>query len=230
MSLDRVYDITLVLRSGGLTYPGDPPFVRDLVASHSAGDPAEVGHLSLCAHAGTHLDAPAHFLAGGRRLDAYAAGDFVLPARVVVVDQTRRVPASAIAEAQAGVAVLLKTRNSARGLLARTDFVSDYVHLSAAAAALCVARGVPLVGIDALSVDPHDSTDYPAHRTLAAAGALVLEGADLRDVPPGDYTLVCLPLRVADAEAAPARAVLLPAGLSLGSRRATPRSRVSRSL
>ena len=99
--------------------------------------------------------------------------------------------------------------NSASGRAAGGEFHEDGVYLSPAAAELCVRAGARLVGIDYLTVDRYGDEDFPAHRTLLSAGLLVLENINLRDVPAGRYTLVCLPLRLGGAEGAPARAVLL---------------------
>jgi arylformamidase len=73
---------------------------------------------------------------------------------------------------------------------------------------LLVDLGVQLVGIDYLSVDAFDRQDFPVHRTLLGAGVVILEGLDLRAVPPGAYELLVLPLLLQDGDGAPARAIL----------------------
>ncbi len=88
-------------------------------------------------------------------------------------------------------------------------FSEEYVCLTPDAARLCVSRGVGLVGIDYLSVDSYEDASLPVHRTLLENDILILEGIDLKDVPCGRYTLICLPLRIKDAEASPVRAVLV---------------------
>ena len=83
--------------------------------------------------------------------------------------------------------------------------------LTADGAGWLVERGVRLVGADTLSIEP--ATDsYPVHRLLLGAGVVIVEGLDLRAVGAGPYQLVCLPLRVAGGDGAPARAVLIPPG------------------
>jgi arylformamidase len=74
---------------------------------------------------------------------------------------------------------------------------------------MAAQMGAKLLGIDSLSVDRYDDLSLQAHRILLEHDALILEGIDLGCVPPGRYTLVCLPLLIAGGEAAPARAVLL---------------------
>lgn len=71
----------------------------------------------------------------------------------------------------------------------------------------CLAPDV-LVGIDSLSVEEYRSKGYPTHQTLLAAGLVIIEGLDLRGVPAGDYELMCLPLKLKDADGAPARVFL----------------------
>ena len=98
--------------------------------------------------------------------------------------------------------VLLKTRNSE--LWERDSFVDEFASLNADGARLLVERGVRLVGIDYLSIG-----DEAAHRTLLGAGVVAVEGLDLRGVEPGEYTLVCAPLKLVGAEGAPARVLLV---------------------
>jgi len=97
--------------------------------------------------------------------------------------------------------VLLRTRNS--HLWARDDFTRDFVRLNGGGARWLVERGVGLIGIDYLSIGDGD-----AHRVLLGAGVVPVEGLDLRAVEPGRYELLCLPLKLVGADAAPARVLL----------------------
>jgi arylformamidase len=83
------------------------------------------------------------------------------------------------------------------------------VALDASAAVVLAAAGVRLVGADYLSVAPFGDP-APTHRALLEAGVVILEGLDLREVPPGRYDLLCLPIRLVGADGAPARALLRP--------------------
>lgn len=208
--LPRVLDISVSLGTEAPPYPGDVPFERTVQSTLEEGAPYDLSSVTLSAHAGTHLDAPAHVAAGGRRLDDYAAGEFVLPARVVAVDGAAVTPEDvAAAGLRPGEALLFQTRNSRSGMCRTPRFSPDYVYVSAEAAALCVARGAALVGIDYLSVDAADDERLLAHHALLDAGTLVLEGLDLSRAVPGRYLLVCLPLKIPRGEASPVRAVLL---------------------
>jgi arylformamidase len=104
------------------------------------------------------------------------------------------------------VRVLFKTRNSY--LWSQSAFVEDYVHITPAAARELVTQGIKLVGIDYLSVEKFGAEEYETHLAFLSAGTTILEGLDLREIEPGDYEMICLPLRVAEGDGAPARVVL----------------------
>jgi arylformamidase len=177
----------------------------------AAGDSSQVSEFRLGAHAGTHIDLPAHFITGAPTLESLPPERFILPA--VVADNGRNpvVEEAIVSESGAltGEALLIRTENSRRGILTGEAFVEQYVHLSPGAARACVELGLALVGLDAHSVDPFASENYPAHNILLPAGVLILEGIDLARIDPGRYTLSALPLKISDAEASPVRAVLL---------------------
>ena len=103
--------------------------------------------------------------------------------------------------------LLFKTPNSA--LWAREGFSDAYIGLTDAAARALVARGIALVGADYLSIAPHGKA-APTHHAFLKAGVVILEGIDLREIEPGPYDLVCLPLRIMGCDGAPARALLHP--------------------
>jgi len=206
----KLHDISLRLGEEEAAYPGDPELVLTRLKALARGDPFDLTALALSLHAGTHLDSPSHLIPGGARIDQLPLETFVCPARVVAVDHPRAVPASALEglERRAGRALLFKTRNSTSGLAASGRYSPDYVYLSPEAARVCLELKAGLVGIDCLSVDPPEEADLPAHRTLLQAGVPILEGVNLAGVEPGDYLLICLPLKLKGAEASPVRAVL----------------------
>jgi arylformamidase len=104
------------------------------------------------------------------------------------------------------VRVLFKTRNSY--LWSQPAFVEEYVYITPGAARELVSQGIKLVGIDYLSVEKFGADDFETHRELLSAGTAIIEGLDLREVEPGDYEMICLPLRLANGDGAPARVVL----------------------
>lgn len=208
---DQLHDISVTLGTEAPAYPGDPVFERELVLSLERGDSADVSRISMCAHSGTHLDLPAHFFPGSQGAGEVDPGRFMLPARVLSVTERDSVDAASLAglEPMPGEALLFRTRNSVSGLVRSGRFSEDYAYIEPGAAELCAGLGCCLVGLDYYSIDPFGSSDYPAHRILLGHGIPILEGIDLAGVPDGRYRLVCLPLRIAGAEASPVRAVLL---------------------
>ncbi|MFP4356433.1 MAG: cyclase family protein [Phycisphaerae bacterium] len=212
-----LHDISLRLGEQTVVYPGDPQFRRDVPATiDQAG--CEFSTLEMGAHSGTHIDAPAHFIEGGKRLDAFDPSRFVVPAVVVDLPGRDVVGPDDLADIElpAGGAILCKTDNSHTGLAGSGRYSRQYTHLSAEAAEACVAMGASLVGIDYLSVDPL-AGDHVAHRILMAAEVLILENIDLAAVQPGLYTLLCPPLAIPSAEACPVRALLGEADWSVRS-------------
>jgi arylformamidase len=191
----RIIDVSVPIRPGMITYPGDPEVRLERVSSIADGDIANLSRLDLGVHSGTHVDAPLHFVDGGASVETLPLDVLVGPC--VVVDGL-----DAAAVRRGSERVLFKTPNSR--LWERDEFSENFVALDGEAARALVSRGVRLVGIDYLSIG-----DEEAHRVLLGAGVVAIEGLDLREVEPGDYRLVCAPLKLEGAEGAPARVLLL---------------------
>ncbi|MGH9011504.1 MAG: cyclase family protein [Acidimicrobiia bacterium] len=192
-----IIDISRPLSQATPVWPGDPPVIVEPVARVEDGDPAAVSRLALGTHTGTHVDPPAHFFPGEVAVDALPLDVLVGPA--VVAD----FPAGPID--RAALESLSLADGSAR-LLLKTG--ADAGAVTTDGARWLVERGVRLVGADTLSIEP-ETDDYPVHRILLGAGVVIVEGLDLTAVVPGSYELVCLPLRIAGGDGAPARAVLI---------------------
>ncbi len=191
--------MSVPLREGMVTYPGDPQVHIERAASISGGDVVNLTRIDFGLHSGTHVDAPVHFIDGAAGVDAIPLDALVGPCEVVEAPDLS--PAS-VAAAPPVERILFKTPNSE--LWATDEFADEFARLDGAAAELLVERGVRLIGVDYLSVG-----DEQAHHTLLEAGVVPVEGLDLRAIEPGSYELVCLPLRVVGADGAPARAILI---------------------
>ncbi|MGH9042968.1 MAG: cyclase family protein [Acidimicrobiia bacterium] len=208
-----IIDITLPIRTGQFSWPGDPPVSVTPFFRMADGAPADVSEVRLSSHTGTHVDPPAHFLAGGATVDELALDTLIGPA--LVIDLTGRpgpigpTDLDAVDVPPGTARLLMKTDNSARWPERLQTFPDDYVALAAAGAAWMVDRGVRLVGADFLSVEEPGAPGHPTHVTLLRGGVVILEGLDLSRVDPGLYDLVCLPLPLAGCDGAPARAVLM---------------------
>ncbi|HZN12309.1 MAG TPA: cyclase family protein [Blastocatellia bacterium] len=205
----KIYDITVAISDDLPVYPGDPPVEVRRLLSLEAGDMARVSHLSCGTHTGTHVDPPSHFVLDGTPLDELPLEVLIGPARVVDVGDAPVIDREALSRADLeGVTrVLFKTRNSRLWREAR-EFAADFVYLETAAAEALVARGVRLVGIDYLSVERFNFEQPTTHLALLSREVIVVEGLDLSAVAPGDYELICLPLRIRGGDGGPARVVL----------------------
>jgi arylformamidase len=201
-------DISVPVRSGMVHWPGNPAVALERTEDVSKGDPATVSRLSLGVHTGTHVDAPVHFFADGTGIDKVPLDDLIGPARVVAIRDPHAIGAAELRalEPRAGERLLFKTRNSTRAW-PDSDFAPDYVYLSLEGARFLIERRVRTIGIDYLSIAGMDE-GVPTHRALLEAGLCIIEGLDLFAIEPGAYEMVCLPLRLAGADGAPARAVL----------------------
>lgn len=201
-------DVSVAIRNGMIHWPGDPPVKVGLAESIARGDPANVTHLDLGAHTGTHVDAPRHFFEDRAGIDSMPLAAGVGPARVVEIFDPLKVSAEELGRhrPRRGERLILKTRNSERRW-ADEPFDERFVHLAPGAARLLADSGVRTVGVDYLSVGGLDDGEV-THRVLLSAGVWVIEGLDLSAIEPGDYELLCLPIRLAGADGAPARAYM----------------------
>lgn len=207
-----IYDITVPIRPEMAVWPGDPSPKRSLRMSIAEGFDANISVMSLGAHTGTHVDAPFHFEQEGGTIENLSVETMVGPCQVVVIPGEGQVTAEKLESAgirSETTRVLLRTRNTEAGLMRKTRFHVDFAAVTGDGAEWIVRRGIRLVGVDYLSVEPFVSPGQPTHHTLLQAGVIPLEGCDLTDVPPGDYTLICAPLKLAGADGAPARVFLL---------------------
>jgi arylformamidase len=213
-AMHRIIDVTLPLSADTPGYPGDPPFCLEPFHRMDQGAPYNVSRLVTGTHAGTHVDAPAHFVAGGRSVDQLPLEILVGKTRVIELSAVDRIERRDLerADLRDDLRVLLKTRVSQRPREGAAH--EDAVPLSADAASYLVQAGLKLVGLDCLSVDAPDSKDFAAHRALLQAGVIVIEGLDLAAVEPGDYDMTCLPLRLVGADGSPARVFLRERPLS----------------
>lgn len=206
-----IYDISLTLTPTLPVWPGDPA-VRLTQPSHlERGDVCTITRLDISAHTGTHLDAPAHFIPGGSTVESLDLDVLIGPALVVDARGLGYLTADALEalDIPQGVQrLLLRTDNSAIWQRGDAGFVNDFVAIDPSGATWLVEHGVKLVGIDYLSVAPFDD-GTPTHRILLGAGIIAVEGLNLSSIAPGEYQLICLPIKIGGADGAPCRTVLI---------------------
>ena len=205
-----LYDISLTYTEDLPTWPGDPNIQLKQISSIENGEMANVTHLSMCAHSGTHVDAPDHFLGNGKTVERVPLELMVGPAAVVEIRAEGTITTADLISAQIpeGIKrILLKTTNSEYWAAGNMVFEEDFLAPDGEAAKYLVELGVEVIGVDYLSVAPFTDPE-PTHRILLEAGVLIIEGLDLSGVKPGEYTLFCLPLKIGGADGAPARVLL----------------------
>jgi arylformamidase len=208
--VSRIYDISVPIRSGGLVYPGNPEIEITLQQAVAKGAGANVSFIRFGSHTGTHADAARHFFDDGQTVDKIPLDRLMGPALLLgFSDDVRAVSAADLREhdLKGRKRILLRTRNSA--LLSQREFARDYTYLAPDGAQYLVDNGVELVGIDYLSIEQFHSGHHKTHRTLLERSVVILEGLDLSVPAPGEYELICLPLRIEGCDGAPARAVLI---------------------
>jgi arylformamidase len=204
-------DISIPLKSGMVHWPGDPEVRIERVLDIERGDHCNVSSIAIGSHTGTHMDPPFHYVRGGVSLDAMPFEATIGPARVIAIEDPESVKPAELARHDIGrdERILLKTRNSSRCW--ETDaFLEDFVYISLAGARYLAERGIRAVGVDYLSVGGYRADGDAIHHALLDAGIWIIEGLNLASVEPGAYELICLPMRIQQADGAPARAILRP--------------------
>lgn len=202
-------DVSVPLKTGMVHWPDNPPVRIERMMDIGRGDAANVSEISLGAHTGTHMDAPIHFVRDGEGMDKMPLGATVGRVRVIEVGDPESIKPGDIEPygIERGERVLFKTRNSSRKWW-NEDFIEDFVYISQEAARHLAEVGVGTVGVDYLSVGGFHKDGAETHHALLGAGVWVIEGLDLSGVEPGEYEMVCLPIKIEGGDGAPARAIL----------------------
>lgn len=200
-----VIDISRSISPATAVWPGDQPVEWTWTATvGEEGSVVNLGALQMSAHTATHVDAPYHVAEEGDKTDQLPLSVFVGPAEVVDVGSASTIRPDHVADVSAA-RVLFKTEASR---LPDEEWPNAVTSFAPATIQRLSQKDVVLVGTDAPSVDPLDSTSLPAHHAFIEAGIVNLEGLSFENVAPGSYHLLALPLKIEGADAAPVRAVL----------------------
>jgi arylformamidase len=207
----KIYDVTLNISPEMTTWPGDPPVILERARKIEDGANANVSHLDMGVHTGTHVDAPFHFLMDGKTVEQLNLDILIGPAVVFEfgeqVDVIDDVALKALDIPTGTQRVLFKTRNSQQWANQDRGFQPGFVGMNLDGANYLVDRGIRLVGIDYLSVSPYQKS-RPTHEALLRVEMVIIEGLDLSRVSAGIYQLFCLPIKLKGADGAPARVIL----------------------
>jgi arylformamidase len=206
----RFYDISVGISTDLPVWPGDPLPEMARLSRIVDGDSCNVTQITSTVHTGTHVDAPLHYIEGGRSVENLSLEALI--GRAYVIDLPKALILDAKTLERAGIPprtrrVLFKTKNSLLWAQGVRSFQKDFVGLDPSGAEWIVRKGMQLVGVDYLSVTAMDQCDK-THRILLQAGVILLEGINLNRIRQGRYTLYCLPVKIVGSEGAPARAIL----------------------
>jgi arylformamidase len=208
----NILDISVPLNAELPVWPGDPQIVLERYRCISEGNASNDSRIACSVHAGTHVDAPAHFIENGATVDQLPLDILMGNAMVVELLNVDIITPETLESVTLPVEmkrVLFKTKNSTLWTDPTHHFNPDFVALSADAAKWLVHKGVRLVGVDYLSVQLYKDTEPLTHQILLEAGVVIVEGLNLHKARQASYQLVCLPLKLTGSEGAPARAILI---------------------
>ena len=203
-----IYDISITVEPEMPTWPGTHKMEIIPRKRMKSGDPSNASTLYMSAHQGTHIDAPFHYWDDGYGIDELPVGLLIGPARVFELSEVKTIGEEELKRLDlSGVSrALFKTENSL--FWTEKEFRKDYISFTPIGATYLASTGVKLVGIDYLSVAGCSEEQPLVHNAFAKKGIAILEGLNLSSVKPGDYELICLPIKVKGCDGAPARALL----------------------
>lgn len=178
-------------------YPGDPMPSRKQLQSLAKGDVCNLTAFSMCAHNGTHVDAPAHFIPGGKTIDEMGLEPFVGDCFIA------RCEGNVTGEDAADIMERARVVGASSRIL-----IAGKATVTAEAAQVFARSGIKLLGNESQTVGPEDAP-REVHLILLGAGIVLLEGIVLKDIAEGKYLLSAAPLNLAGCEGAPCRAYLM---------------------
>ncbi len=194
-------DISLPLERNLISYPGDARYEEYEYYTHEKNH-VHIMRVLMETHSGTHFDAPYHMIPDGKKANEIPLDKFMGKATVVEV-KGESIEADDIPEKHQEI-ILFKTRNS--GLYQKFD--TSFTYLSLEGAKKLVGQRAKLVGIDYLSIEKFGSPEPVVHKELLGNGTVIMEGLYLKEVEPGEYDFMSLPLKMS-SDGAPCRAILM---------------------
>jgi arylformamidase len=205
---DRTWiDVSHIIEGGMVHWPEDIEVKTGQTRSIGTHE-ANVSFVHMSVHTGTHVDAPKHFFKEGKDVSEIPLEQLIGPAKVFHIHNHNCITFREIRHLPIvkGDRVLFKTRNSEANW-ARQPFMTDYVYLETNAALFLKNRGVICIGVDYLSVSSGNNAEE-VHKILLENELLIIEGLNLANIDEGIYDMICLPLKIKDADGSPARVLL----------------------
>lgn len=196
----KIYDISQEV-FGCQVYPGDPTPKKRVISSMEKGDLYNLTAFSMCAHNGTHIDAPFHFIKDGKTVDSVSLDTFIGMAYVA--------EHNGIVSADDATEILEKAKKQ-NSEVAKRILIKGDAEVSAQAAKVFAESNILLLGNESQTVGP-ENAPMEVHLILLGAGAVLLEGIRLAEVSEGVYFLNAAPLNLSGADGSPCRAILIAA-------------------
>jgi arylformamidase len=196
----KIYDISQEV-FGCQVYPGDPTPKKRVISSMEKGDLYNLTAFSMCAHNGTHIDAPLHFIKDGKTVDSVSLDTFIGMAYVAEYN--------GIVSADDATEILEKAKKQ-NSEVAKRILIKGDAEVSAEAAKVFAESNILLLGNESQTVGP-ENAPMEVHLILLGAGAVLLEGIRLAEVSEGVYFLNAAPLNLSGADGSPCRAILIAA-------------------
>jgi len=205
----KLIDISVNIKNNMVYWPDNTPVKIKQETIEYENRKVTLSSLSMSSHTGTHIDAPLHFIKNGKGIDKISLNTVVGPAKVIEIKDETSIKIDEIKDLNInkGDRILFKTKNSEKKW-ENMPFFKNYVYLSAKASEYLVEKQVQIIGIDYLSIGGFYEDGSKTHHSLLGAGIWVIEGLYLNNVKPGNYELICLPLKIKNGDGAPARVVL----------------------
>ena len=208
----KIIDISIPLSEKTPVWEGDKGISVRCVAKIEEGSDFNVSRIELGVHAGTHIDVPFHVYKNGDTVDQIPLDTLIGSVQVVEIpDGISVINKNCLMklDLQDGIGrILFKTSNSLYWETDPFSFNRDYVAVNSEGAKYLTDMDLRLVGVDYFSVSSFDDLKQP-HLILLNHGIVLLENIDLRQVVPGIYKLICLPMKIIETDGAPVRAVLI---------------------
>lgn len=208
----KIIDISLPLHPDIPTWPGCSGFILNRYKRLELGDDCNSSRYDCDIHTGTHVDAPFHFLQNGATVEQLPLEIFIGPARLAHLPDVHSITAHDLESLNLTSDInrlLLRTHNSEFWVSGSKEFREDYVSIAPDGARWLANQGIRLIGIDYLSIGGFKNNGAITHKILLDEKIIIVEGLNLHGVEPGNYELICLPMKIEGAEGAPARAVLI---------------------
>ena len=206
-------DVTITLENGMVHWEGDPECKIFRYFELGVNDiPCNLTKIEMSAHTATHMDAMCHFVKDGIGMDEMPLEATIGPCRVIQMDvEDQIMPADLEGLGlQKGERIIFKTRNTTASWDLAPTFDKNFISISEAAGQVLADAGVMTVGVDYLSIGGWEKDGVEVHQVMLGAGIWVIEGLWLKEIEPGDYEMICLPLKIKGADGAPCRALLRP--------------------